>query len=52
MVLIPAYRTLDRTDPVDISAPEAVRALGLKLASKKALIEILKVDHVEKPTEN
>jgi hypothetical protein len=36
----------------DISPEAAVAELGLKLVSQKARIEIIAVDHLEKPTEN
>ena len=40
-------------DPNDISIFTAVQEqLGLKLESQKAMVEILVVDHVEKPSEN
>ena len=40
-------------DPADISVFEAVQdQLGLKLEPQKAPIDVLVVDHVEKPTGN
>jgi uncharacterized protein (TIGR03435 family) len=53
----PAFR-LNRnpdqpSEPGDISAFTAVQQqLGLKLEARKAKIEVLVVDHVEKPSEN
>ena len=52
LVAIPGYRSLGRSDPADIPPNIAVGELGLKLAPQKARIDILAVDHVEKPTEN
>jgi uncharacterized protein (TIGR03435 family) len=52
VVAIPEYRSLGRSDPADIPAVIAVGELGLKLAPQKALIDILAVDHIERPTEN
>jgi len=39
-------------DPNAISIFTAVQALGLKLEPQKASIEILIIDHVEKPSDN
>ena len=40
-------------DPTDISVFTAVQSqLGLKLEAQKAMVEILVVDHVEKPSGN
>jgi uncharacterized protein (TIGR03435 family) len=52
-----AYQRPDGRTPADVlSAPplaEALQAdLGLRLEKGKAPVEVLVVDHVEKPTEN
>jgi uncharacterized protein (TIGR03435 family) len=52
LVAIPEYRTRNSSDPADISGATAVGELGLKLVPQKARIDILAVDHVEKPDEN
>jgi uncharacterized protein (TIGR03435 family) len=52
LVAIPEYRSLGRSDPADIPPSAAVEELGLKLVLQKARIDILAVDHVEKPDEN
>jgi uncharacterized protein (TIGR03435 family) len=52
LVAIPDSRSRNSTDPADISGFMAVGELGLKLAPQKARIDILVVDHVEKPGEN
>ena len=40
-------------DPQDISIFTAVETqLGLKLVPQKAMVDVLVVDHVEKPSEN
>jgi uncharacterized protein (TIGR03435 family) len=52
LVVIPEYRSRGSSDIADIPAVTAVGELGLKLAPQKALIDILAVDHIEKPTEN
>jgi uncharacterized protein (TIGR03435 family) len=39
-------------DPADIDATIAVGELGMKLLPQNALIDIMAVDHLEKPTEN
>jgi bla regulator protein BlaR1 len=35
-----------------LSLPEAVKELGLKLVPTKGHVEILVIDHIEKPSEN
>jgi uncharacterized protein (TIGR03435 family) len=52
LVAIPESRSLGRSDPADIPPNFAIGELGLKLIAQKALIDILAVDHVEKPDEN
>jgi uncharacterized protein (TIGR03435 family) len=39
-------------DPSDISVFSAVQQLGLKLQPAKAMINVMVVDHIEKPSEN
>jgi len=49
----PEFRINDNLQPGDISVFDAVQAqLGLKLESQKADIEVLVVDHMEKPSGN
>jgi len=49
----PSFRINRDPDPADISAFDAVQQqLGLKLEAQKAMIDVLVVDHVEKPTGN
>jgi uncharacterized protein (TIGR03435 family) len=52
LLLTPEYRSRNQSNPADVSPVAAVGELGLKLAPQKALIEILVVDHMEKPTGN
>jgi uncharacterized protein (TIGR03435 family) len=52
LVAIPEYRSLSRSDPADIPPNVAVGELGLKLVPQKARVDILAVDHVQKPDEN
>lgn len=52
LVLTPEYRSRNQSNPADISPVAAVGELGLKLAPKKAQVETLVVDHLEKPTAN
>lgn len=52
LVAIPAYRSRARTDSADISPFTAVGELGLRMITQKAQIDVLVVDHLEKPTEN
>ena len=51
-VAVPGYRAREHSDPLDIDPVEAVNRLGLKLVSAKAPVEMLVIDHVEKPTAN
>ena len=49
----PEFRINRDPDPTDISIFDALqRTLGLKLEARKVPVEILIVDHIEKPTEN
>lgn len=49
----PLSRIDRNTDPADISVFDAVqRQLGLKLEAQKAMVNVLVVDHVEKPIGN
>lgn len=49
----PEYRINNNSQPEDISLFDAVQdQLGLKLESQKANIEVLVVDHIERPSEN
>ena len=49
----PEFRLRDSTEPGDVDVFEAVQnQLGLKLESQKADIEVLVVDHIERPSAN
>jgi uncharacterized protein (TIGR03435 family) len=50
----PEYHQPDNrgTGPYDAAIFTAVQQLGLKLEPQKALMEVLVIDHVEKPSEN
>ncbi len=49
----PEYRINNNPQPEDISLFDAVQEqLGLKLESTRAQVEILVVDHIDRPTEN
>jgi uncharacterized protein (TIGR03435 family) len=52
MFATPDFRLHDSSEPGDISPLDAVRKLGLKLEPKKDNIEVIVVDHLEKPSEN
>jgi uncharacterized protein (TIGR03435 family) len=52
MFATPDFRLRNSSEPGDISPLDAVRELGLKMESKKANIEVIVVDHVEKPSQN
>jgi len=49
----PEFRINNNPDPADISAFSAIQdQLGLKLEPQEAMVEILVVDHIEKPSAN
>jgi uncharacterized protein (TIGR03435 family) len=49
----PLFRMNNNPNPADISVFVAIQdQLGLKLESQKAMIDVLVIDHVEKPTVN
>jgi uncharacterized protein (TIGR03435 family) len=48
----PLNDTSRNADPNDISIFAAVQALGLRLEARKAMVEVVVVDHIEKPSEN
>jgi uncharacterized protein (TIGR03435 family) len=48
----PEFKLHDSSEPGDISVLDAVRQFGLRLEARKEQIEVLVVDHVEKPSEN
>lgn len=52
LVAIPEYRSRAGSDPADIPPVTAVRELGLKLVSQRSRIEIIAIDHLERPGEN
>ncbi len=52
LVAIPEYRALARADPGDINPLSAVEELGLKLVPQKAQVDVIVVDHVERPSGN
>ncbi len=52
MFATPDFKMRNSSDPGDISPLDAVRKLGLRLEPQKAAVEILVVDHVEKPSDN
>ena len=52
MFATPDFKMRNSSDPGDISPLDAVRKLGLKMEPKKDNIEVIVVDHVEKPSEN
>ena len=41
-----------RPDPVDVMIAALAEQLGLKLESAKETVEVLVIDHVERPSEN
>ncbi len=53
MEATPSFRINNNPDPADISVFEAIQEqLGLKLEPQKAMIDVLVVDHAEKPSGN
>jgi len=52
LLLTPEYRSRNQSNPADVSPVTAVGELGLKLAPEKEAVEILVVDHLEKPSGN
>lgn len=48
---LPSRRNAE-PDPEDVSVFAAVEKLGLMLAPRKAAVDVLVVDHVEKPSDN
>ncbi len=52
MFATPDFRLRNSSEPGDISPFDAVRNLGLKMEPRKNNIEVIVVDHLEKPSEN
>jgi uncharacterized protein (TIGR03435 family) len=52
LIAAPEGRTRSGPDPADIDPVTAVRELGLTLATQRAAIDMIDVDHLETPTEN
>ena len=48
----PNFMLSSGSDPDDISVFTAIKTLGLKLEAQRAPVEIIVVDHIEKPSEN
>jgi len=49
----PEFRLFNGSEPGDVDISDAIQnQLGLKLESQKTVIEIMVVDHIEKPTAN
>ncbi len=48
----PDFKLRNSSEPGDISPLDAVRELGLKMEAKKDMVEVIVVDHVEKPSQN
>ncbi len=51
-VATPEFRMRNGVEPGDVSVTDAVQTLGLRLEERKDPIEVLVVDHVEKPSPN
>jgi uncharacterized protein (TIGR03435 family) len=52
LAAVPEFRTRGQSDPADIDPVTATGELGLKLVPQKAPVDVIAVDHLEKPTEN
>jgi uncharacterized protein (TIGR03435 family) len=52
MFATPDFKLRNSSEPGDISPLDAVRELGFKMQPKKDNVEVIVVDHVEKPSEN
>lgn len=52
LTAIPSYRVHNPPEPADIDPIAAVGRLGLKMVAKKAPIQIVVIDSLEKPGEN
>ena len=52
LVAIPEYRTRKGSEAVDISPVAAVGELGLRMVAARDRVEMVCVDHLEKPGEN
>jgi uncharacterized protein (TIGR03435 family) len=48
----PPFKMRDSSEPGDIELSDAIRRLGLRLEAQKTPIDVLVVDHVEKPVDN
>ncbi len=52
LIAAPEARTRSGSDPLDIDPRTAVRDMGLTLVPQKASVDMIAVDHLERPTEN